>query len=371
MDTSSIVERAATESFTTARSEAVFIAKSGERSHGVVSVAVSTTSISAQFEDISTFEIPQERYGEPGGRLEDVKGSWSCGTVTFTGTSEAGARLFNCAELHLVAASTGSPVASTRLMLAGAGWSGVSRFDRRAAMFHSSAPNATSHHDARLSVAIEGALTLKERETLERVVSLCAGIATPILSTEQYDANDTLLSTVHYRGHRRVGRFPHSPFPKDDAVLLRAFAALSEGVGPLRESGFPVEIVFDQIIGSNVVAQIHLSAQLLMLAVQTTAYHLAARRRPGGEPLPAHRAVFAELASELRLPFDEAVLDRLTSVRTELLDQGYFGAPGYETGRPQIDIKFVRDIAHTSMFRLCGYAGPFWSSERFDVESFD
>jgi hypothetical protein len=348
----------------------VYTSKSGERSRGNVSIAVSTTSISAHFEDISTFAIPEERYGEPGGRLESADGSWSCGTVTFTGTSSDGKRLFNCAELRLGATSAAVQVASTRLMLAGANWSGVSRFSGRAAVFHGHARNATNHHDARISVAIEGELTPQERDTLESVVSLCAGIATPILSVEQYDANDALLSTVHYRGYRRVGRFPHSPFPKDDAVLLRAFAAISEGVGPLRESGFPVDIVFDQITGSNVVAQIHLSAQLLMLAVQTTAYHLANRRRAAAEGMPDQRAIFAGLCAELKLAVDEPGLDRLTSVRTELLDQGYFGAPGYETGRPQVDIKFVRDIAHTSMFRLCGYAGPFWSSERFRVEPF-
>jgi hypothetical protein len=369
VSTTQTAARPATESFTTAPGEAVYISKSGERSRGNVSIAVSTTSISAHFEDISTFAIPEERYGEPGGRLEAADGSWSCGTVTFTGTSSDGKRLFNCAELRLGAADTAVPVASTRLMLAGANWSGVSRFSGRAAVFHGHARDATSHHDARLSVAIEGELTPQERDTLESVASLCAGISTPILSVERYDANDGLLSTVHYRGYRRVGRFPHSPFPKDDAVLLRAFAAISEGVGPLRASGFPVDIVFDQITGSNVVAQIHLSAQLLMLAVQTTAFYLA-QQSAAGAGMSDHRAIFAELVAELKLSVDDPGLDRLTAVRAELLDQGYFGAPGYETGRPQVDIKFVRDIAHTSMFRLCGYAGPFWSSERFRVESF-
>jgi hypothetical protein len=369
----SIAERSMTESFTTAPSEAVYVSKSGERSQGRVTVSVSTSSISARFEDISTFAIPEERYGEPGGRLEAADGSWSCGTVTFTGTAAGGARLFNCAEVRFAAPQElrSSPIVSTRAVLAGASWSGVSRFAGRSAVFHGLTPEATSHHDARLGVAIEGTLDPSQRETLESIVSLCAGIAAPMISLEEFGANETLLTAVHYRGYRRVGRFPHSPFPKDDAVLLRAFAAFSAGIGPLRASGFPVEIVLDQIVGSTVVAQIHLSAQLLMLAVQTTAYHVAAAHHEGNMSTPSHRAVFEEFVNELRLAVDEAGFERLTNVRTELLERGYFGAPGYETGRPQKDIKFVRDIAHTALFRLCGYTGPFWSSERFRVESFD
>jgi hypothetical protein len=367
----SIAERAATESFTTAPCEAVYTAKTGERSHGRVSVIVSASSISARFEDISAFELPEERYGEPGGRLEAADGSWYSSAVTFTGTSASGERLFNCPELRLPANErvAGLPVVSTRVILAGASWSGVSRFAGRSAVFQALAPDATSHHDARLAVAIDGALTPKETETLESVVALCAGISTPVRSVEQYGAGDALLSQTHYRGYRRVGRFPHSPFPEDDAVRLRAFAAIGAGIDPLREAGFPVDVVFDQITGSNVVAQIHLSATLLMQAVQTTAYHLAARCADDNVKR-SHRAAFANLVAELRLEVDEAGLDRLTAVRSELLDHGYFGDPGYETGRPQVDIKFVRDIAHTAIFRLCGYTGPFWSSERFRIEAY-
>jgi len=365
----SIAERGATESFTTAPCEAVYTAKSGEQSRGNVSVAVSSSSISARFEDLSTFALPEERYGEPGGKLEAANGSWRSSSVTFTGTSASGARLFNCSELHL--AHDGGEdlaVASTRLILSGASWNGLSRYAGRTVVFQGHSPDATSHHDARMAVAIEGVLSPKERETLEMVISLIAGIATPIIAVEQYAAGDRLLSVTHYRGYRRVGRFPHSPFPDDDAVRLRAFAAIGEGVGPLAASGFPADVVFDQITGSNVVAQIHLSAGLLMQAVQTTAYHLAAPRSASAEH--SYRADFAGLVSELRLNVDEAGLDRLTAVRTELLDHGYFGPPGYETGRPQVDIKFVRDIAHTAIFRLCGYTGPFWSSERFRIEEF-
>jgi hypothetical protein len=367
----SIAERAATESFTTAPCEAVYTAKSGERSRGRVSVTVSASSISARFGDISTFEIPEERYGEPGGRLEAADGSWRSSAVTFAGTSAAGERLFNCPEIQLPANErvAGVPVVSTRVILAGASWSGVSRFGGRSVVFQALAPDATSHHDTRLAVAIDGALTPKETETLESVVGLCAGISTPVRCVEQYGAGDALLSQTHYRGYRRVGRFPHSPFPDDDAVRLRAFAAVSSGIGPLRESGFPVDVVFDQITGSNVVAQIHLSATLLMQAVQTTAYYLASSSA-GEDVKRSYRAAFANLVTELRLAVDEAGLDKLTAVRSELLDHGYFGDPGYETGRPQVDIKFVRDIAHTAIFRLCGYTGPFWSSERFRIESF-
>jgi hypothetical protein len=340
----------------------VYTSKSGEQSRGNVTLHVTPASISAHFEDISTFEIPEERYGEPGGKLAAADGSWRSASVTFTGTSATGERLFSCPDVVIERAA--APVAFTRVVLAGSKLSGVSRFGGRAALFHSLTPEATSHHDARVAVTIEGTLTPAERDTLEAMNSFVAGIATPILSIEQYAADDTLVTAAHYRGYRRVGRFPHSPFPDDDAVRLRAFATLSEGIGPLRESGFPADIVFDQITGSNVVAQIHLSAQLLMLAVQTTAKHFA----PEGAD---HKTAFANLVRELDLIVADPDFKRLTGVRTELLERGYFGAPGYETGRPQKDIKFVRDIAHTSIFRLCGYTGPFWSSERFRVETFD
>jgi hypothetical protein len=350
------------ESFSTIPCEGVYTSKSGEQSRGNVTVHVTPVSIRAEFEDISTFAIPEERYGEPGGVLAAADGSWRSSSVTFTGTSAAGRRLFNVPELLIDRAS--EPVASTRVVLAGSRLSGMSRFGGRAALFHSLTPDATSHHDARVAVTIEGTLSVRERETLEAIVSFVAGIATPILSVEQMAADDALVNAAHYRGYRRVGRFPHSPFPDDDAVRLRAFAIMSDNIVALRESGFPADIVLDQITGSNVVAQIHLSAQLLMLAVQTTAHHFA----PAGAD---HKAAFAALVSALKLTVDDPDFARLTGVRSELLDRGYFGVPGYETGRPQKDIKFVRDIAHTSVFRLCGYTGPFWSSERFRVETFD
>jgi hypothetical protein len=358
----SIAQRAVSESFTTTPCEAVYTAKSGEQSRGSVTVYVTPTSIRALFEDISTFEIPEERYGEPGGALAAADGSWRSAAVTFTGTSAAGARLFSLPEVLIDRAN--APVAFTRVVLAGTRVNGVTSFGGRASLFHSLTPDATSHHDGRVAVTIEGTLSPAERDTLAAIVSFAAGIATPILSVEQYAADDTLVNVAHYRGYRRVGRFPHSPFPDDDAVRLRAITMMSDGIGPLRESGFPADIVLDQIAGSNVVAQIHLSSQLLMLAVQTVAHYLA----PEGAD---HTAAFANLVATLKLTVIDPDFTRLNGIRGELLDRGYFGAPGYETGRPQRDIKFVRDIAHTSMFRLCGYTGPFWSSERFRVETFD
>ena len=63
----------------------------------------------------------------------------------------------------------------------------------------------------------------------------------------------------------------------------------------------------------------------------------------------------------------DADLDRWEKLRVEIMEGGFFHAPGYETGRPQKDIKFLRDLAHVTVFRLCGYSGPFYGSEYFAV----
>ena len=71
------------------------------------------------------------------------------------------------------------------------------------------------------------------------------------------------------------------------------------------------------------------------------------------------------LSHKLDLCLNEVDFDRLEKLRVELLDAGFFHMPGYETGRPQRDIKFLRDIAHVTVLRLCGYWGPFYGAETF------
>ena len=73
------------------------------------------------------------------------------------------------------------------------------------------------------------------------------------------------------------------------------------------------------------------------------------------------------LSRKLNLCLSDEDLDRFEKLRVELLEAGFFHKPGYETGRPQKDIKFLRDIAHMTVFRLCGYSGPFYGAETFAV----
>jgi hypothetical protein len=107
---------------------------------------------------------------------------------------------------------------------------------------------------------------------------------------------------------------------------------------------------------------------LLLLAIQTAAYH----RAHGHELVrgsASRRQELALLSRDLDLRLNDDDLDRFERLRLELLDGGFFHAPGYETGRPQNDIKFLRDIAHMIVFRLCGYSGPFYGAETFAVRN--
>ena len=107
------------------------------------------------------------------------------------------------------------------------------------------------------------------------------------------------------------------------------------------EGGFPLRRIVDQIASSYNVRDIHLASQLTALAIVTATAH----------------------GFDLGLAPDDSA--RLEQVRAELLERGYFHEPGYETGRPQKDIKFLRDIADAIVLRACGYAGAYYGAERF------
>ena len=145
---------------------------------------------------------------------------------------------------------------------------------------------------------------------------------------------------------------------------MRAWTALVTAVPKLLADGVPIDMMIDQISAHNQVAQIHVSAPLLLMATLTAAYHSV----HGLELVPsaASRAPELEhLNSNLSLGLSEADIARFERLRVELLEAGFFHKPGYETGRPQKDIKFIRDISHAVVLRLCGYAGPFYGAEKF------
>jgi hypothetical protein len=100
------------------------------------------------------------------------------------------------------------------------------------------------------------------------------------------------------------------------------------------------------------------------MATLTAAYHGA-----HGLELVAGAASRAQelelLNRHLSLGLNAADIARFEGLRVELLEAGFFHKPGYETGRPQKDIKFIRDISHAVVLRLCGYAGPFYGAEKF------
>jgi hypothetical protein len=84
----------------------------------------------------------------------------------------------------------------------------------------------------------------------------------------------------------------------------------------------------------------------------------------------SRRQEFTLLGRALNLGLSDEDVERFERLRVELLDAGFFHKPDYETGRPQKDIKFLRDIAHMTIFRLCGYSGPFYGAETFAVRTF-
>jgi hypothetical protein len=256
-------------------------------------------------------------------------------------------------------------IAATRLTIAGGSWSGRGELVGKLVVAQDLSSEAVSHHDRRMSICIEGAVDLAEAENLGRCCSFVAGIDVEVLRFEHLGADGGVLRCHHLRGFRRVGRGPHSPFTGlADEHRMRAWTALVTTLPKLLADGVPIDMMIDQISAHNQVAQIHVSAPLLLLATLTAAYH-----RVHGLELVARAASRApeleRLNSDLSLGLSEADLARFEHLRVELLEAGFFHKPGYETGRPQKDIKFIRDISHAVILRLCGYTGPFYGAEKF------
>ena len=359
-----LARRPALEAFDIESAPAFFEAHDGSRTAGFASVTVTRATIAIQFEAPHGFMVPKAGYGESNGRVLAQDGSWLAPNVNDAGRTVDGKNLLGTMEL-IVGADTAKEVAATRAYIAGADWSGDGELNGKAVLARSLSSEPVNHHDRRMSIVLEGNVNAGEAENLGRCCSFISGIDVEVLRFEHQGEDGRALQVRHLRGFRRVGRGPHSPFTGlSDEHRMRAFTAMVEAFPKLLANGVPIDMIIDQISAHNQVAQIHVSAPLLLMATLTAAYHGA-----HGLELVAGAASrtpeIERLNRDLSLGLNAADIARFEGLRVELLEAGFFHKPGYETGRPQKDIKFIRDISHAVVLRLCGYAGPFYGAEKF------
>jgi hypothetical protein len=337
----------------------------GVRAAGQATVAITRASLSIRLRPDGELTVAKAAYGESNGSV--TSGAWVAAHVNHAGTAASGETLFGTMAVRVAAAAHAGEVAVTRLVIAGDAWQGSGQLRIGRVAIAPLSVDVTSHHDRRLAVAVEGALDEATIETIGRACSFVAGIDVEILRVERYDRQGRLLDVEHRRGFRRVGRGAHCPFTGiSDEDRMRAWVALVDAFPRLLADGVPIDMIVDQISAHNQVAQIHVSALLLLLATVTAAYQRT-HGSTGAVPALSRAVELGRLSDELHLALSEDDITRFDAVRVELLDSGFFHAPGYETGRPQKDIKFLRDLAHTTVLRLCGYTGPFYGAERFVV----
>ena len=357
-----LARRPALEAFEIESGPAYFETHQGERSLGLASVVVTRASIAIRFEGPEGFTPPKAGYGESNGKVLARDGSWSAPNVNVAGKAADGAHLLGTMEL---VAGRGGDIAFTRLVIAGADWAGDGVVGGNAILARPLSSEVVSHHDRRMAIAIERLVDPSEAEDIGRACSFITGIDVEILRFEHCSADGAALQVRHTRGYRRIGRGAHSPFTGvADEHRMRAFVSLLEAFPRLLRDRVPIDMIVDQISAHNQVAQIHVSAPLLLMATLTAAWH----RLHGHEIVPGAATRAPELRAlnvALGLGLTEADVARFEGLRVELLEAGFFHKPGYETGRPQKDIKFIRDISHAVVLRLCGYAGPFYGAEKF------
>jgi hypothetical protein len=340
--------------------------RDGKRALGSAMVMVSRASIAIRFAADDALIVPKAVYGESTGSVVAADGRWAARHVSDAGVAANGDRLFGTMAL-VVGPDTTGDVAATRLVIAGGTWQGTGCLDGRRVIAHRLSSEVVSHHDLRMTITIEGDLEESSIEAMCRACSFVSGIDVELLRVERYSAAGGIIRTEHRRGFRRLGRGPHSPFtgvPDEDR--MRGWVALVAAFPRLLETGVPIDMIVDQISAHNQVAQINVSAQLLLLATVTAA-HDRLHGNEVGEPSVSRRQELECLDRDLGLGLGTEDFDRYDKLRVELLDAGYFHKPGYETGRPQRDIKFLRDLAHGVVLRLCGYTGPIYGAERFIV----
>lgn len=357
--------REALESFRIESEPAFFQTNNGDRFFGDAAISVSRSSIAIRFTASSNLAVPKAGYGEANGQIGAVSGTWRAPRVNDAGPYAAGHRLFATPEL--VIGRDSENVAATRLVLAGAAWRGSETASGRRFVASPLSNEVVSHHDARLSIAAEGVLDETVVQAIDRASSFIAGIDLELLRIDAFSSRGELVRARHLRGFRRVGRGPHSPFTGiADEHRMRAWGALVEAIPRLEKERVPIITMINHIGSHNNVAEINTSAALLLLATQTMCYDQI-HRGELGSGAASYKHDLKLLSHKLSLGLCDEDLDRFERLRVELLDAGFFHRPGYETGRPQKDIKFLRDIAHMIVFRLCGYSGPFYGAETFAV----
>jgi hypothetical protein len=346
---------------------AFFELRAGGRADGDAEVTLTRSSISVRFTPTRELVVPKAAYGEDDGAIAACDGVWSAPGASLVRGRAGDGLLFSAMTLRLPAVPGGEPAVSTRLVIAGDAWRGSGKVGGRAVTIAPLSVDPPTHHERSLEIVVAGTLDENEIEAMRRACSFVGGIDVELLQVEQLRADGTVRVVEHRRGYRRVGRGPHSPFVGVDEVhRMRAWSALVEAFPRLLAEGVPLDMIVDQIAAHNQVAQIHVSAPLLLMSIFTAAHE----RLHGGEVGPAaasRRPELERLDADLGLGLGAADVERLERLRVELLDGGFFHAPGYETGRPQTDIKFIRDVAHVVVLRLCGYSGPFYGAERFAV----
>jgi len=363
----SILHRTAPEAFIIEGAPATFEMVDGTRAAGIAEIDISRTSITIRFASDQPLTLVQAVYGQSSGRISAVDGAWQAGRVNFIASETGGQHLFVTQEL--IVDHGGADAAYTRLLFAGARLDGDIAFGGSVLLARTLSHNAVNHHDTRLGIVAPSVLDDVTIQRVLRAGSFVAGLDIEPLRYDLFAKDGALVRSRHVRGARRLARGAHSPFTGvKNADKIAALSALLAALPDLEARGEPIVAALNNIAASNQVSELDPGAVLLLLAVQAMAtYHAHGE----GSPVPAVSRV-SELAAlnhalDLHLSADD--LERYESLRIELLDTGLFQKPGYESGRPQNEVKFIRDIAHLIIFRLCGYRGPYYRSETFDIQS--
>lgn len=304
---------------------------------GEAAVVLTPTSIAVQFVPKDPTALGKRPAGPA--RVRALNGAWEA-VKGYGGLPQTeGEVLFDGALLlHRIGSAAAT---ATRILLAGAAWSADVTAGEETVIAHAIAHDVANHHDKRMVLVTGENLTHPRIADFARAIGFVNGVETAVVCVERYDAGGNLIETEHRRWTPRVGWSPHSPFTGVAVeTQARAFGMLAAALRASDDEVFPLRRVVDLIVCSYNVRDIHMAAQMLTLAIVTAVAH----------------------GYDLHLSSSDR--ERYERVRSELLERGYFHDPGYETGRPQKDIKFLRDIADEIVLRSCGFSGAYYGAEK-------